>query len=491
MPPGSDRYEEIDAKLDADDQARMVRRQVEQLDAQILHEVYRGVGRKAYDPVAMLQMVLYMMLQGVGSPAQWYKNAKLNEAVQWLGYGYMPARRTWYDFRDRLGKCIETLHADLVKIAIEQKLVDPTVGVQDGTSFAACASRHRMVNEQTLAKRQQVLQDLLDDSAEEESADENDKTPKWVPPTAEGRKELAGRMERAREILERRIAENAKKTSDKRKDRDKIQVSLSDPEAPLGRDKMKVYRPLYTVQYVIEPTSHLILGYQCDAAVCDTGTLAPMIDRVQEIVGGRLECMMADAAYCTILDLRDCQERNIELLAPVQTNALSKPKKNTNGVGPSNRDQFEWDADRQTYRCPAGHEMKYHSQQTKQRQGGRTLTQYRYHCSPEHCQSCPLASGCVRDPSKGRTVTRMEGQELLDAQREKMQQPEVKERYKLRGQTVELGFADAKGNRRFDRYHGRGLPRARTETGLLVLAQNLLCLDRLQRNAVTPEENDT
>ena len=37
-----------------------------------------------------------------------------------------------------------------------------------------------------------------------------------------------------------------------------------------------------------------------------------------------------------------------------------------------------------------------------------------------------------------------------------MSQPEAKELYKLRGQTVELGFADAKGNRRFDRYHGRG-----------------------------------
>ena len=85
----------------------------------------------------------------------------------------------------------------------------------------------------------------------------------------------------------------------------------------------------------------------------------------------------------------------------------------------------------------------------------------------------------------------MEGQELLDAQREMMERADVKERYKLRGQTVELAFGDAKGNRRFDRYHGRGLQRARTETGLLVLAQNLLRLDRLQRNALNPEKTST
>lgn len=486
MPRGCRRWQEIDEKLDANHQARLVRRQVEQLAPEVLHEAYRGRGRAAYDPVTMLQMVLYMMLQGIGSPAQWCEQAKLNEAVQWLGYGYQPARRSWYDFRDRLGKCIEMLHAEHIQIGIDQGLVDPSVGVQDGTSFAACASRHRMVNEKTLANRRQLLADQLSGSAAED-----DDIPKWVPPTNAGREELAERMERAHHVLQQRIEENAKKPSDKRKDCNKILVSLSDPEAPLGRDKRKVYRPLYTVQHVVEPNSLLILGYQCEAAVCDTGTLSPMIDRVQEVVGNRLQCMMADAAYCTILDLRDCQERGIELLAPVQTNSLSKPKKNTNGVGLSNRDQFEWDADRQTYRCPAGHELKYQSRQTKQRHGDRTLFQYRYHCSAEHCQTCSLASGCVGDPTKGRTVTRMEGQDLLDAQREKMDRPDVKERYKLRGQTVELSFADAKGNRQFDRYHGRGLSRVRIETGLLVLSQNLLRLDRLQRNAANPDKNNT
>jgi len=486
MPPGSCRWVEIDQKLEADHQARMVQRQLDQLDPKILYEVYSGSGEEAFDPIAMLGMIVYMRLQGFGSPAQWYKQAKLNEAVQWLGYGYQPARRTWYDFRDRLEKCIESLHAQVVNAALDLRLVDPSMGVQDGTSVAACASRHRMVNEATLANRQQLLDNLFDGSAAED-----DEAPKWVPPTAAGREELARRMRRANEVLQQRIEENAKRPLDKRNDRDKIQVSLSDPEAPLGRDKMKVYRPLYTVQYVIEPTSRLILAYQCDAAVCDTGTLAPMIDRVQKVVGGQLRCMMADAAYCTILDLRDCQERDVELLAPVQSNSFSKPKMSTNGVGLSNRDQFVWDSDRQTYRCPAGHELKYHSKQTKRRHGDRTLTQYRYQCPADLCRSCPLARNCVRDPSKGRTVTRMDGQELLDAQRQKMEQPEVKQRYKLRGQTVELGFADAKGNRRFDKYHGRGLRRARTETGLMVVAQNLLRLDRLQREALNPGKNQT
>ena len=65
-----------------------------------------------------------------------------------------------------------------------------------------------------------------------------------------------------------------------------------------------------------------------------------------------------------------------------------------------------------------------------------------------------------------------------------MNDPSVQSRYALRGQTVELGFADAKSHRGLQRFHGRGIDRANAETGLLVLAQNLLRRDRLQRVAV-------
>jgi len=88
-------------------------------------------------------------------------------------------------------------------------------------------------------------------------------------------------------------------------------------------------------------------------------------------------------------------------------------------------------------------------------------------------------------------IKRTEGEELLEAQREKMSTDAAKEVYRVRGQTVELVFGDAKGNRRVDRFHGRGLARACGETGLLVLSQNLLRLDKLQREAVNSMKHAT
>jgi transposase len=462
----------------------VVERQVNQCDRTALEQVYRGSGSDPYDPTALLKMVLFQYLKGNQSPASWCEEAKLNEAMQWLGRGYVPARRTWYEFRDRAGKFIEQVHQQIIARALEEDLLDPTVGVQDGTTVAACASRHRMVNRPTLEKRIEQLDAIVQGCFDEE-------VPKWVPPTDSGKQDLRNRMDQASDVLTERIEKNAKKPSDKRKDPDKIQVSLSDPQAPSGRDKMKVFRPLYTVQYVVALDSHFIMSYSCEPAATDVGTLGPMIDKTQEAVDGRLETMMADTAYCSIVDLRESQQRHIDLLAPVQPNSttVSKKQKNPNPQIP--REEFVWDEVENCYHCPQGHRLDYLDRTRKRRHNDQQLWESRYRCDPVHCHGCPLAAKCLRPNSASRSIRRLEGQELVDAQRKKMADPEVQSRYRLRGQTVELAFADIKGNRQLTRFHGRGLIRARTETGLMVVAQNMLRLDRLERTPINPEKTTT
>ncbi len=430
-------------------------------------------------------MVLYQYLKGRQSPATWDEESRLNEAMQWLGRGYTPARRTWYDFRDRVGAVIEELGIQLVRLAIEQKHLDPTTAAQDGTSIAACASRHQMVNRPTLDRRQEHLQKVIDGALSE-----HELAAKWVPPTVSGRLDLAKRMKVAGEILAERIAQNAARRSDKRKDPDKIPVSLTDPIAPLGRDKTKTFRPLYTIQYLVDPVSHLIVSYACEAATGDSGMLAPMIDKTQQIVSGRLKTVLADGGYCSILDLRDASERRVELLAPPSASGTTRKSKSRSGEDQIPREEFLFDTELNQYICPQGHSLEYKDREKKARFGGRYLYQSRYQCASKHCESCPLASRCLGG-SGPRMIKRTDGEELVEAQRDKMQEEDVKSRYKLRGQTVERGFGDAKENRRMTRFHGRGLSRARAETGLLTLAQNLLRLDKLQRQALNPVKPDT
>ena len=122
MPPSDPRWKRIDQKLPEDDHARIVDRQVSRLDRETLDRLYEGTGKDAYDPIALLRIVLYEYLKGRRSPATWEEEARINEAAAWLGRGYTPARRTWYDFRDRLGDAIEELHQQIVDQAIDQEL---------------------------------------------------------------------------------------------------------------------------------------------------------------------------------------------------------------------------------------------------------------------------------------------------------------------------------------------------------------------------------
>lgn len=382
------------------------------MDRHALDELYAGVGSLAYDPLMLLKMVLYQYLKGRRSPATWFEEAKLNEAMQWLGRGYTPARRTWYDFRDRVGGVIDRLHKQMIQTAIDSNLLDPVIAAQDGTSVAACASRHQMINKGTLERRKQLLGQIIDGKYPL-----SEPLPRWIPPTEIGRRDLAQRMEYAEHILDERIRKNAAKTGKKRKDASKIYVSLTDPDAPLGRDKMKVFRPLYTIQIVMDQSSRIVMSYCCDAVVTDSGTLLPMIDQTQELVGGRVKTILADSAYCSALDLLGCEARGIHLLGPLQSNSFT-----------------EW-------------------------------------------WSVDLAV---------RTIKRLKDQDIMDAHRAKMADPDVMKLYSQRCQTVEWGFADARAHRGLQRFHGRGLDRARTETGLLVVAQNLLRIDKLMHRAINP-----
>jgi len=79
----------------------------------------------------------------------------------------------------------------------------------------------------------------------------------------------------------------------------------------------------------------------------------------------------ADAGYCTVLDLRECQTRNVQLAAPFQENDFTKRKRAQADNPPIGKDQFQWLPEEQTYACPMGHRLKYKDRERKQRREGR------------------------------------------------------------------------------------------------------------------------
>lgn len=486
----SEDWQALDEGLPDDHLARRVSRAVEMLNLAPLFESYLGAGKKALRPDLLLKLVLYEMQNNRPSPAQWTRDVRESEPAQWLLLGMKPSRARLYDFRDRIAPFLREWNARVLQVAMEERMTPARRVSLDSSSVAAHASRRHLLNEERLQKRREAIEDRLQRPARKES----DK-PGWLAETESGLRIQKQRYELAAQVLRERQAANALRRSSKRKSVEKILVSPTDPEAVLARDKLNVFRPLYSPQLLRDLDSPLIFSYDVLTQNNDNGVLEPMIERMADNVGRKPEEVLVDSGYVSVHHLDFCRQAGVTLYGPCQENdysAQNGKKRQQNQHTELPKSAFRWLESEQEYECPAGHRLHFRKTQTQSR-ADYTVTLALYVCPAEHCQACARQTACTRTPKKGRSVSRMENEELIDALRARMQAPEAKRLYKLRSQTVELNYADMKEHRGLRRFHGRRLHRVTAEVGTLVLAHNLLYAEgqRLGKARYPPSSEET
>ena len=434
----------------------------------------------------MLAIVLFMVLRGVRSPAQWAENASTKDQCKLLGRGITPSRTTMYDFRDRAAKFIQKANDSVVRDSIDEALIDPTDGCLDGTFVSATASRHRVYRISQISRRLSIIKRAIaqrDDPLQVASNRPLKGLPSWLAKTSAGRQQQLKRFRRAKaEILEQTSENRARPKSLRRKE-DAIVVSPLDPEAVIGKDKFKMVRPMYNVQYMCDFASDVILAYGVFQKKNDTGALIPMIQRTQHVTGNRLRAVHADSGYCSLLELEDCAACDVELMAPVADRAGSKGRPTASGKPQLRMESFQWEETGQQMTCPAGLLMRRVNRSKDPRGDGRFVYEFRFEQSPDHCGSCPLADQCLAVGSKRRTIRRLENQKLLDEQACKMDSDVGRASMRRRSIQIERRYGDSKKHRGGRDLHGSGLSRATAETGLMVMAQNSLALYTLSKTA--------
>jgi hypothetical protein len=463
-----------------------VARAVETLNLDGLFDSYLGVGKRALPPDLLLKLVLFEMQSNRPSPSQWFRDARENEAARWLLFGLEPSRSLLYAFLDRLAPFLPEWHVQVLQTAFATNMTSATRAALDGSSVAAHASRRQLLNEKRLRERREIIDERLRQLARGENGEGK---PGWLAKTASGLRRQKRRYQRADQVFRERDAANVHRPASKRKPREKILVSPTDPEAALARDKLGVFRPLYNVQLLRDLDSPLIFGYDVLPQNNDNGVVEPMIERMATDLGSTPQELLADSGYVSLQHLEFCDRAGITLYGPCQENDYSaqngkKIQRNQHTELPKRA--FRWLEAEQTYQCPEGHRLRFR-QLRRQRRVEGTIQLALYVCPAEHCLACPRQTACTKTPHKGRTVSRMEREELLDALRERMQSDEAKRLYKRRSQTVELNYADLKEHRGLRRFHGQRLRRATIEVGILILAHNLQSLEAYHRNRRSKE----
>jgi hypothetical protein len=436
----------------------------------------------------MLAIVIFEILRGVTAPARWHSDATTRDQCKFLGRGIAPSRTAWYTFRDRAGKFIEKVHQGLIARAISSEIIEPYECAIDGTLTAASASRHKIYNLKQINRRLSKLKRAVrstDDPNQIASSKTLPAVPLWIAPTPAGRQEQLHRFRQAKQRMLEKIRENRTKHCRYRRDETRMVISPADIDAVIGKDKMKVVRPLYNTQYMTDCASDVTIAYGVWAQNNDNGTLVPMIEKSQEASGKMLKTVHADSGYCSILELKDCKLLHINLYAPVQDNTMQEGRKTASGESQIPSRDFTFDETTRELTCPGGYAMKLVREVQVPRADGRRLGELRFEQSVERCSNCPLATRCLGGKAKRRTVSRQSEQAVLDKQKEKMASEVGKRSQRLRGQVIERRFADGKKHRGQGIQNGRGLARVKAEVGLLVVAQNTLTLYDLEKRRAT------
>jgi transposase len=474
--PAFPHWQLLDQQLPPDHHARLIVRAIASLDLRPLTDSYAGRGSLPYPPGFMLRIALIEIHEGKHSPTQWWRDTRRDQVLQWAGYGIRPSRSCWYRFHHRLAPLLDAFNRQVLQLAQQQRQLTGARASLDGSTVAANASRHRLLNAERLDQRQQQL------------AQPPDPPPAWMARSPRGRAAQRRRYEQARARLDQRLAANARRNPAKRQNPKKIVVSGTDPEAALGLDKNKVFRPLYNVQLLDDLDSPFLLGYDVLAQPTDAGALAPLLDRGRQLLGHVPSVVLADATYVSGADLATAARRGVTLYGPWLENDYTD-KQAPSKIG---KEQFVWLPQEQAYRCPQGQLLTHIGQEKRQRADGQVDLLHKYRCAPRHCRACPLRAACTSSPERGRSVKRSEHEELIEVHKARMATAEAKALYKLRRQTVELGFADLKEHRRLRRFWGRGIARARATVALAVLVHNLRalhCAPRIKRETVTLVKN--
>ena len=513
----------IDRDLPASHRARLIARVVDSLDLLAhLPDFYAGFGSSSWHPALLLKLILYELDRGTLSPTTWCTDCRELDPVKWLLHGARPSRAALYEARNRFSpELLERLNQQVLQEARADGVCPANRASLDGTFVAAKGSRHRLINLSRLDKRLVLLEQVI-------AADETIATdcgggtplgrPKWMSCSPQGRKNQRKRYEAIRQRLlvkqEQRRQRRTHRAKAKRRSPEQVVICVAEPEAAVGLDKFKVFRPLYNVQLMRDLDSPFLLGYGVFPTVTDAGLLPEMLKRTKRLTGKMPKAVLADGIYNSVADLLVCQQEEVTLYAPVKvaaTVAIAAEPKQKEGVGEPvvvaataavgtvpeprrqplpmaeekvkryyGKERFIWDARDRSYTCPAGKRMQKVESSREKRGNGEEVSVERY--ATKECRGCEKRGECTGS-KEGRRIKRMADEPLVEAMRERMASEGGKELYKKRKETIEREFADMKEHRGLERFSGHGDKHAEKQVGLLVLLANGKNLHRLRQVA--------
>jgi transposase len=433
--------------VEADHPARFIREFVEALDLTELGFVAHVSveGRPPYANDLLLKVWLYGYLGRIRATRELEKACNEHVSLLWLTGLKAPDHNTlWRFWRDNRQALRKVFRAG-VKVAAAQGLIGMICHAVDGTKIRAGASRRTVEHAEDLEKLlARVEEERAKMEAEIEAAE-----------CAPGGDYRLPEGLREKEDLRRAILE----TLGKMRLAERAHLHPQEPEARLmpceGRKD-----PAYNAQAVADAQAGIIVAAEAVNEESDNAQLVPMLEEVQENLGGVAETTVADGGYVSGEQLQEAEARGHEVRV-AEGAETGGPKR-----GEYHSTKFAYDEESDAVICPQGERLKFAG--LKKRKGDCTVRCYR--CT-SYAQ-CAVRALCSKRRD-GRRIEISPQYGALLRQRRKRQDPRYKALMRQRSGLIEPVFATIKPAMGFRRWTVRGLDNVRTQWALLCTAHNL------------------
>jgi transposase len=291
---------DLDSLLPDEHQARMVWSYVETLDLSgeyvQIRAVEGGVGRPPIAPEILLALWLYAILDGVGSAREVAKLCEENVAYRWICGGVPVNYHTLADFRSQKGELLDDLLTDSVARLRAAKAVTLQRVAHDGLRVRSSAGKNSF-------KRLEKLEEFHAEAAAQMQALKQELE---TDPAAGSLRRKAARKRAARERQERVAAAlkvYPQVRAEKKHEKEKARVSVTDAEARIMHMPDGGFRPAYNVQLTTDTGSQVIVGAEVLSNGSDGGQLQPAVQQVQSRYGVTPQEVLVDGAYAKREDI--------------------------------------------------------------------------------------------------------------------------------------------------------------------------------------------
>ena len=416
-----------------------------------------GVGQPPYDPADLLKLYLYGYLNQIRSSRRLERETQRNLELIWLLRGLAPGYRTIAKFRQENWAALKLANRNFVLLARELDLVSGTLVAIDGAFFHGDASKASIVTRKRLSKQIAMLDREIEaygsalaanDAEEARSPGGGDRGDGGGGDVAQKMKALMAKRAQAQADLKQ--LEGSGET----------QLSHTDADARLLTKNGQTLAG-YNVQVAVDDKHKLIIASEVVNDGNDTGQLYRMAAAAKEALGSETLQVVADVGYYNGATLKDCEEDGIVAYVPQaeRTGRLA-------AQGRFTHEDFAYDAETNTYRCPAGDLLR--PTKRPKRNGGRL--EVRYLSRKAACDACPMRGRCVTDKQSTREILRWVHEDVVERHRERMKSAEAMMR--RRAGLAEHPFGTIKCRAGYRHFLVRGFEKVRGEWSLMALCYN-------------------